>query len=211
MKGWCKCLYKRLFKRLLGLLFGVIALPFLVVLILVVGPMIYWEDKGPVFYLAPRRGMNGRIFRMLKFRSMKVNVKDIRNKNNSTFNSSNDPRVTRIGRFIRATSIDELPQIINVIKGDMSWIGPRASIPRNGISYADLNDMQRKRLTVRPGITGYTAALYRNSITPGEKLKHDCYYAENVSFSLDFKIVIWTIRTVFTRKNVFRNQNEGKS
>ena len=173
--------------------------------------MIYWEDKGPVFYLAPRRGMNGRIFRMLKFRSMKVNVKDIRNKNNSTFNSSNDPRVTRIGRFIRATSIDELPQIINVIKGDMSWIGPRASIPRNGISYADLNDMQRKRLTVRPGITGYTAALYRNSITPGEKLKHDCYYAENVSFSLDFKIVIWTIRTVFTRKNVFRNQNEGKS
>lgn len=198
-------MYKVFIKRMLDFSFGVIAFPFLALLILMISPLIWVEDKGPVFFSAPRRGINGKTFKMLKFRSMKVNAEDIRNKDNSTFNSRNDPRVTHIGRVLRATSVDELPQILNVIKGDMSWVGPRASIPREGISYDDLNEMQKKRLTVRPGITGYTAALYRNAISPNEKLQHDCYYAEHVSFLMDVRIIVWTIRTVFTRKNVFRN------
>ena len=202
-------LYKSYIKRLCDLVLGLLAFPFLVLLIIIIGPFIWLEDRGSVFYIAPRRGMNGRIFKMLKFRSMKVKVDDIRNKDNSTFNSSDDPRVTRIGRLLRATSIDELPQILNVIKGDMSWIGPRASIPRAGVEYNHLNEMQKKRLTIRPGITGYTAALYRNAISPDEKLKYDCYYADHISFVLDLKIVFWTIRAVFTRENVYRNQDDG--
>jgi undecaprenyl phosphate N,N'-diacetylbacillosamine 1-phosphate transferase len=126
---------------------SVLALPLLAMITLAVGFSIWLEDKGSVFFVASRRGMNGKIFKMLKFRSMKMNADDIRNKDNSTFNSRTDPRVTRVGRFLRATSIDELPQILNVIKGDMSLIGPRAPIPREGIEYEDLNEMQRKRLS----------------------------------------------------------------
>ena len=203
-------MYKYLLKRLFDLMLSVLALPLLAMITLAVGFSIWLEDKGSVFFVASRRGMNGKIFKLLKFRSMKMNADDIRNKDNSTFNSRTDPRVTRVGRFLRATSIDELPQILNVIKGDMSLIGPRAPIPREGIEYEDLNEMQRKRLTVRPGITGYAAALYRNAISPDEKLKIDCDYADNVSFLLDLKIMMWTIITVFSRKNVYRNHNERR-
>lgn len=92
-------------------------------------PLIWLTDRGPTFYNAQRVGLNGKIFKMFKFRSMKVNAPDIRNTDGSTFNSSDDPRVTRIGRFIRKTSIDEIPQILNVLIGDMSFVGPRPVLP----------------------------------------------------------------------------------
>lgn len=141
---------------------------------------------------------------------MKVNSPDIRNDNNSTFNSYNDPRVTNIGRLLRKTSLDELPQIINVLKGDMSFIGPRASIPTEGITWDDLNDIQKKRLTVRPGITGYSAALYRNSIDKMEKQKLDCYYVDKMSFFFDIKIILWTFKMVLSQKNLYTNDSKKK-
>lgn len=203
-------MYKKFIKRTLDIFFSIILMPIVLVEIFIVAPIIYVEDHGSVFYVAKRRGLNGKIFSMYKFRTMKVNSPDIRNDNNSTFNSYNDPRVTNIGRLLRKTSLDELPQIINVLKGDMSFIGPRASIPTEGITWDDLNDIQKKRLTVRPGITGYSAALYRNSIDKMEKQKLDCYYVDKMSFFFDIKIILWTFKMVLSQKNLYTNDSKKK-
>ena len=122
-------MYIHFFKRLFDLIIALFALPFVLLLILIMVPLIWLTDRGPTFYNAQRVGLNGKIFKMFKFRSMKVNAPDIRNTDGSTFNSSDDPRVTRIGRFIRKTSIDEIPQILNVLIGDMSFVGPRPVLP----------------------------------------------------------------------------------
>ena len=200
-------MYRIYIKRILDIILSLIALPIVCLAIVIFGSMIYIEDHGTIFYKARRRGLNGRVFNMYKLRSMKMDAPDLRNKDNSTFNSSDDPRVTNVGRFLRKTSIDELPQIINVLKGDMSLIGPRAPIPIDGMVWDDLNEMQQKRLTVRPGLTGYTAAVYRNSIPQEEKQQWDCYYVDNVSFWLDMKIVFWTIKAVVLHKNIYTNSS----
>ncbi len=199
-------LYQKFIKRLLDILLALIALPFLLVLTVIIAPLIWLNDRGPVFFLSHRRGLNGKIFNMYKFRTMHVNAPDLRNIDNSTYNSDNDPRVTKVGRILRVTSIDELPQIINVLLGDMSWVGPRANLPRDNTNLTDLPPDRKKRLSVRPGITGYTVSLYRNSISSEEKLKHDLYYVENLSFLLDIKIIYWTFLTVFSRKNLYTNE-----
>ena len=197
--------YKKYIKRILDFLFALLLVPLFLLSCCVVGLCIYLEDKGSIFYKAERRGMNGKIYSMLKFRSMKMNAPDIRNKDGSTFNSKNDNRITKTGKIIRKTSIDELPQILNVLKGDMSFVGPRAPIPKEGYEWNDLDEMKQKRLQVRPGITGYSAALFRNSISAEEKLKKDCYYVDHVSFMLDLKIIFWTVKTVLLRKNIYTN------
>ena len=197
--------YKKYIKRILDFLFALLLVPLFLLSCGVVGLCIYLEDKGSIFYKAERRGMNGKIYSMLKFRSMKMNAPDIRNKDGSTFNSKNDNRITKTGKIIRKTSIDELPQILNVLKGDMSFVGPRAPIPKEGYEWNDLDEMKQKRLQVRPGITGYSAALFRNSISAEEKLKKDCYYVDHVSFMLDLKIIFWTVKTVLLRKNIYTN------
>ena len=189
----------------MDIILALIALPFICLIILIFAPFIYMEDKGSIFFKAKRRGKNGKIFEMYKLRSMKMNAPDLRNQDNSTFNSSDDPRVTKIGKILRKSSVDELPQVFNVLKGDMSWIGPRASVPREGYTWDHFNDRQKKRLSVRPGITGYTAALYRNSIPRDKKQELDCYYVDHMSFLLDVKIIFWTIQTVLLHKNLYTN------
>lgn len=198
-------LYQNYVKRLLDMILSLIALPFVCLAILIIGPMIYLEDRGSIFYKAKRRGKDGKIFYMYKLRSMKMNAPDLRNADNSTFNSADDPRVTKVGRIIRKLSVDELPQVFNVLKGEMSWIGPRASVPREGYTWDDMDSWQKKRLSIRPGITGYTAALYRNSISRDEKQKMDGYYVDNMSFLLDVKIICWTAATVLLRRNIYTN------
>lgn len=194
-------MYKHFFKRLFDLIIALFALPFVLLLILIMVPLIWLTDRGPTFYNAQRVGLNGKIFKMFKFRSMKVNAPDIRNTDGSTFNSSDDPRVTRIGRFIRKTSIDEIPQILNVLIGDMSFVGPRPVLP--SIPYAEYDDVRRKRLTVRPGITGYSQAYFRNSVGQEEKFLQDCYYTDHVSLLFDLKILFHTAYSVLKRENVF--------
>lgn len=130
------------------------------------GILIKLEDRGPIFYCGERLGKDSKLFKMYKFRSMKVNAPDIRNDDGSTFNSSKDPRITKVGKFIRETSIDELPQLFNVLKGDMSIIGPRASV---GNSLNTFKSDEIDKMKVRPGITGYTQAYYRNDLTMREK------------------------------------------
>ena len=200
-------MYNNFFKRLLDILISLCVLPLVFWVILIVAPFIYFEDRGSVFYLAKRRGRYGRIFNMYKLRSMVVNAPDIRNKDNSTYNSPDDPRITRVGKFMRKTSIDELPQFINVLTGDMSIIGPRpVTIDRP----LEIYDEKRKiRLKVRPGITGFSQAYFRNSISNEEKLEKDAVYAEHVTFSGDLKIILATIRTVLFHKNIYNScENE---
>lgn len=193
----------KIIKRILELLICLIALPFFLLVLIPVAIAIKVEDGGTVFYGAARIGKNSRKFNMLKFRSMKMNAPNILNEDGSTYNSNDDPRVTRVGRFIRATSIDEIPQILNVLKGDMSVIGPRASgwdaLPTYQADEID-------KMKVRPGITGYTQAYYRNSISVREKRLYDAWYANNVSFTLDVKIFFKTIKTVLKREGLYTNQ-----
>lgn len=186
-------------KRLFDLIFALIALPFVLLIIVIIGPIIWFDDHGPIFYAGKRIGLHGKPFGMLKFRSMKVNAPDIRMENGDTYNGDDDPRVTKIGRFMRKTSIDEIPQFINVLFGDMSFIGPRPDTP-------DFLDVYKEKypaiLSIRPGITGYNQAYFRNSIDGEEKMKNDDYYAKHLTFVMDVKIVFKTIKTVLFRENI---------
>ena len=193
-------MYKNFFKRAIDIVLSLIALPFVLLAIIIMAPFIWLEDRGPIFYNAERRGRNGKNFKMFKLRSMYVNSPDLKNPDGSTFNSDKDPRVTKIGRFMRKTSIDELPQMLNVLLGHMSFIGPRPTLTTT--PYETLPPHRKKRLEVRPGITGYAQAYYRNSITQEEKFKHDCYYVDNVSFILDVKILFQTVFSVLKRENI---------
>ncbi len=199
-------MYAKYVKRLLDIVFSVILLPFVLLVSVILIPCIYFEDKGSPFFKAPRLGKNGKTFIMYKFRSMKVNAPDIRNADGTTFNSDTDPRVTKVGRFIRKTSLDELPQVFNVLKGDMSFIGPRPDLP-DALKVYTGNEVDRNN--VRPGITGYSQAYFRNKIDIHERFRQDVYYTENVSFVSDFKIFLKTISTVVFRRNVYRNGSEN--
>lgn len=166
------------------------------------------EDRGSVFYMAERTGRFGKPFRMYKLRSMKENAPDIRLADGSTYNGEDDPRVTKFGRFARKTSIDELPQVINILKGDMSFIGPRPDTPMYLDKYTG---EERIVLTVRPGITGYNQAVNRNSVLTKEKLKNDVYYVKHLSLWFDIKIVFMTIATVLGRKNINRTETSTEN
>jgi lipopolysaccharide/colanic/teichoic acid biosynthesis glycosyltransferase len=195
----------QVFKRFVDFIISLIALPFLFVIFLFVAIAIKLDDHGPVFYSAKRIGRNGKLFKMIKFRSMKVNAPDIRLADGSTYNGDDDPRVTRVGKFIRKTSIDELPQILNVFVGQMSIIGPRPD-PEDWLD--KYTEEERVFLKVRPGITGYSQAYFRNDADGKEKIKNDVYYAQNCSLWLDIKIFFKTIATVLKRENTYKDMKE---
>ncbi|ANU13960.1 Undecaprenyl-phosphate galactosephosphotransferase [Planococcus halocryophilus Or1] len=200
-------MYKKFVKRFFDLILSIVALPFWLLILVVVGPILYFLDRGPIFYNASRLGKNGKVFKMYKFRSMKLNAPDLRNEDGSTFNSENDPRLTRIGKLIRKTSIDETPQLLNIIKGDMSIVGPRPDLPEAMNIYSK---EEVRKLEVRPGITGFNQAFYRNSVNTTEKFKNDVYYVDNLRFGLDLKIVYYTAITVLMKRNIFVNSNKNK-
>lgn len=204
-------MYKAFGKRIIDFIICLLGLPFFVILFVIIAPIIKLTDKGPVFYVAERLGRKGRVYKMYKFRSMKVNAPDIRTSDGSTFNGDNDPRATKIGRIMRKTSIDETPQILNVLNGDMSIIGPRPFVTTHYEGYDKLDEKGKKRLEVRPGITGYSQAYFRNSIGKEEKIDNDCYYADHVSFLLDIKIFFRTIISVFKRENIYVDSNNKEN
>lgn len=203
-------MYKHFLKRIIDIIIGLIALPFVILVVIIFAPIIYLTDKGPVFYNATRAGKNYKPFKMFKLRSMYVNAPDIRNADGSTFNSDNDPRVTPIGKFMRKTSLDEFPQFLNILIGDMSFIGPRPKLWDSNLSLDEMPDDYYKSYMVKPGISGYAQAYYRNSITQDEKFHWDAYYAEHCNFILDIKIIIRTIHTVIASKNINTEQSYKK-
>lgn len=195
-------MYMCFIKRLIDILLGLIALPFVLLVIICCAPFIWLTDKGPVFYNAMRAGKDYKPFKMFKLRSMYMNSPDLKNPDGSTFNSNNDPRVTPIGRFMRRTSLDEFPQFLNVLKGDISLVGPRPKLYRPEKYPDGLEGEMKISFNVKPGITGYAQAYYRNSITQAEKIHWDAYYAENLSFWMDVKIIFQTVYSVITKKNI---------
>ncbi|MCQ2316275.1 MAG: sugar transferase [Bacteroidales bacterium] len=196
-------MYDRFVKRILDLILSIIGIVILLPVWIIVPVLIKMDDGGSVFYLSPRIGKNSKKILMYKFRSMKVGSEDIRNADGSTYNFADDPRVTKIGKVLRRTSIDELPQLFNVLKGEMSLIGPRAST-------WDMLDTYKPdeidKMKVRPGITGYCQAYYRNALPARDKRVMDAWYANRVSFGLDMKIIFKTISTVFKKDNLYTNR-----
>lgn len=195
-------MYVHFFKPACDWLIALMAFPFFCIIWLCVAIAIKLEDGGPVFYMAERIGKNSKKLMMYKFRSMKVNAPNILNPDGSTYNAKDDPRVTKVGRFLRETSLDETAQILNMLKGEMSLIGPRAS---GWSALDDYKSDEVHKMNVRPGLSGYTQAYYRNSIGVREKRLKDAWYADNISFWLDVKIFFKTIQTVLKHDNVYTN------
>ena len=194
-------MYKHFFKRLIDFIIALIAFPFVLLLCLFVWIAIKLDDGGPLFHMASRIGKNGRIFKMFKFRSMIVNAPDLRMEDGSTYNAEDDPRVTKVGKLLRKTSLDEIPQLLNVLLGDMALIGPR---PDSAFYLEYYTPEERVILTVRPGITGWNQAINRNSVGTKEKLQADIYYVEHLSFLFDLKVLWLTFKTVLSHKDVYR-------
>lgn len=172
---------KRPFDVILASILLIITLPLSIILAI----LIKRESRGPIFFKQNRTGLNGKNFKMRKFRSMSASndVRDLTKKD----------EVTKIGRIMRALSLDEIPQLINIIEGDMSFIGPRPWIPEY---YQHMNATQRRRNRVRPGITGLAQAYGRNSLTIHEKIAYDLEYVHDISLKEDIKIIFITIRTL---------------
>jgi len=175
-------------KRGLDIVLSLAALLALAPLLLGAALAIALETGFPVVFRQTRLGLNGREFGMYKFRSMVKNAAQM----GPYFTTDKDPRITRVGRFIRRTSIDELPQLINVLKGDMSLVGPRPDVPVQRSLYTEAD--WAERCSVRPGITGLAQALYRSEATYEQRLNADLRYAREASIWLDLQILVLTIR-----------------
>ena len=181
-------------KRFLDILLSLLALPIAIPIILIFAVIIKLETPGPAFFLQERVGLHGKYFKVIKLRSMGVNAE----KNGAQWATKNDPRVTKVGAFIRKTRIDELPQLFNVLKGDMSLIGPRPERPMFTAQFNEEIPGFIDRLQVKPGITGWAQVNGGYDITPREKLELDRYYINNMSFWLDLKIILKTIKVCIT-------------
>lgn len=184
----------RKFKRMIGLLISILLLILIIPICLIACFFIVLESSGNPIYVQERVGLNGRKFMMYKLRSMYLDAE----KNGHQWAIKNDHRITKVGKFIRRTRIDEFPQIINIIKGEMSIIGPRPERPEfvsEFLNYIpDFND----RLAIPPGITGWAQVNGGYDLTPYEKLKYDKYYIEHECFQLDSLILFKTIKVIFT-------------
>ncbi|MDB5942474.1 MAG: sugar transferase [Ramlibacter sp.] len=174
-------------KRAMDLVLSLAALLLLSPLMLATAAAVALESGRPVLFVQPRVGRCGREFGMFKFRSMVKNAAAI----GPHYTGSNDARVTRVGRFIRRTSLDELPQLINVLRGDMSLVGPRPDLPAQRCDYSEAD--WRERCSVRPGITGLAQARLRSQATPAQRLALDLQYVRECGLALDLRILGWTL------------------
>jgi undecaprenyl phosphate N,N'-diacetylbacillosamine 1-phosphate transferase len=179
----------------ISLLLTAILLPVFAVIVIA----IKLASKGPAIFRQERAGKGGKPFMFYKFRTMKANIDPF----GASPKSANDPRLTVVGRWLREYSLDELPQLFNVLKGDMSIIGPR---PLYVSQMAEWNERQKKRLLVKPGLTGLAQISGRGGLTREEKLELDVKYVETAGFWLDLKIILATIAGVFRRKNIYEKK-----
>lgn len=187
-------MYKHFFKRVIDFIVALCALLIIWPILLIITVWLHFANKGAgAFFLQERPGMDGEIFRVIKFKTMT----DERDANGNLLPDAE--RLTKVGKFVRSTSIDELPQLVNVLKGDMSLIGPRPLLPQ----YLPLYSReQARRHEVRPGITGWAQCHGRNAISWTEKFKLDVWYVDHCSFLLDLKIIFITIKKVLVREGI---------
>ena len=196
-------MYKHFLKRLFDIIFAFILLvcasPFLIIIAIAVK----LDSKGPVIFKQKRLGKGGKVFNMYKFRTMVVNAEA-----GGVYSDNKDPRVTKVGGFLRKTSLDELPQCINILKGDMSFIGFRPPLTYHPWPIEEYTEEQKKMFRVRPGITGWAQVNGRKTVEWNKRIELNVWYAEKVSFFLDVKIFFMTIFKVLRNSD---NENIGES
>jgi undecaprenyl phosphate N,N'-diacetylbacillosamine 1-phosphate transferase len=186
-------MYKHFLKKLFDFVIALIGLSILSPLFLFIIIALCITNHGKPFFIQKRPGKNEKIFRIIKFKTMN-------DKKDNTGNLLSDvQRLTKIGSFVRKTSIDEIPQLINILKGDMSLIGPRPLLPEYLPLY---NENQKRRHDVKPGITGWAQVNGRNAISWQQKFEFDCWYVDNISFRLDLKIVLLTIKKIIIKEGI---------
>lgn len=188
----------RYVKRFLDIIFSIAGLIITLPINIIIAILIKLTSKGPVIFKQERIGKNSKVFKMYKFRSM---VDKSEHTGSGVYSGENDPRVTKIGKIIRKTSIDEIPQLLNILKGEMSFIGPRPVLTYHPWTIDKYNKKQLKRFDVRPGITGWAQVNGRKQVIWEERIKYDCYYVEKMSFFMDLKIVFKTVIQVIKNEN----------
>ena len=189
-----------LFGSLLGL---IITSPILVIIAI----LIKLTSEGPIFFKQERLGKDGKVFKIIKFRTMVVNAEKIGD--GIKVKSENDNRITKIGRLLRATSLDELPQLWNVLKGDMSLVGPRPPVTYHPYKYEEYNDFQRKRFFMKPGMTGLAQVTVRNSVSWDDRILIDIEYIDKFNIWLDIKILFKTLQKIFKRESIYIQVEKG--
>lgn len=195
--------YERVIKRVIDFTLAFLGLVVAAIPMGIVAVAIKIESKGPIIFAQDRIGYKGKIYKMYKFRSMCIGAEK-----EGVYSDKSDPRVTKVGKFIRATSIDELPQLVNVLKGDMALIGFRSPLTYHPWTWEEYTEEQKKMFNVRPGITGWAQVNGRKTVEWNRRIALNVWYAENVSFLLDLKILFMTVFKVLTNAD---NENVGKT
>lgn len=196
-------------KRFFDIFLSLVAIIILSPVMLIITVAIKLDSEGPALFKQERLTKNGRVFIMYKFRTMIENAEHM---GTGLFNYANDFRVTRVGKFLRKSSLDELPQLFNIIKGDMSLVGPRPPVSYELGKYEDLSEEYKRRFTVLPGITGLAQVSGRNELSWDEKVKYDNKYIDlfyKYGVLIDIKIILLTIINVFKMKDIYEVKEEG--
>ena len=198
-------MYKNMIKRYIDIVLAAIALVLALPVMGIIALAVKLDSPGPVIFTQRRLGLNGREFDFYKFRSMVVNAEHT---GTGVYSDNNDPRVTRVGRFIRATSLDELPQLINILRGDMSCIGPRPPLTYHPWPIEEYTEAQRRMFEVRPGVTGWAQIHGRKDVEWHKRIRMNVWYVDHCSFRLDIIIFFATILKVIIGAD---NENKGET
>ena len=194
-------MYKHFFKRFLDILLAIIGIVIGLIPMIIIGLCVKLTSKGPILFKQDRIGKNGKVFKILKFRSMCVGAEK-----GGVYSDKTDKRVTKVGKVIRATSLDELPQFFNVLVGHMSFIGPRPPLTYHPWPIDEYTDQQKRMFEVRPGITGWAQTHGRKDVEWHKRIELNVWYVDHVSFWLDIKIIFMTVFKVVTNAD---NENKG--
>lgn len=194
-------MYRIFFKRFIDVSVSLIAVIVLAIPMLIIALAVRLQDGGPAIFKQERIGKGGKSFYIYKFRTMILNAEK-----GGVYSDNNDPRITKIGNILRKTSLDELPQFFNILKGDMSFVGPRPPLTYHPWPITEYTEEQFKMFNVRPGITGWAQVNGRKAVEWNKRIELNVWYVENVSFSLDIKIIFMTIFKVLTNAD---NENVG--
>ena len=196
-------MYKRFIKRACDAFLALVGLAILAVPMLLVALIIRLDSQGPVLFKQERLGKDGKVFRMYKFRSMQLNAEHT---GSGVYSGKGDPRVTRVGRILRATSIDELPQLVNILLGHMSFVGPRPPLTYHPWPLEEYTQEQKRMFEVRPGITGWAQVNGRKGVMWPKRIEMNVWYVDHVSMWLDLKILFLTVAKVLSNSD---NENTG--
>lgn len=196
-------MYKNFLKRTIDIVLALCILIISSPILLLISVAIKLESKGPVIFKQKRIGLGGKVFEIYKFRSMCVGAEKT---GTGVYSEKGDPRITKVGKFLRATSADELIQVVNILKGDMSFIGPRPPLTYHPWEFSQYTDEQKRMFNTRPGITGWAQINGRKAVEWNRRIQLNVWYVDNLSFWLDVKILFMTVFKVFTNAD---NENVG--